>query len=124
MRYYFKILFVIILFSTCKKDEEIYTTKNATVVVPPIVDTTYKLSCYPNPCTSIINVQIKLPKASSIIISIYNLNGRMVYQTTTTIQLAAGQSTIGIDISSLQSGLYFLRCETDSVVLIQKIIKN
>ncbi len=123
MKIILPILATIFLFSTCKKDDEIYTVKNATVIAPSIVDTTFTLSIYPNPCDSFINLQIILPKAASVKISIFNLNGRMVYQSTTTIQLAAGQSTIGIDLQSLQSGVYILRCEFDSIIITKKIAK-
>ncbi len=123
MKIFLSLLVAIFLFSTCKKDDEIYTTKNAIVTTLPIVDTSFTLSCFPNPCDSFVNLQIKLPKASSLKIVIYNINGRMVYQSTTTIQLAAGQSTIGVDVHSLLSGLYILRCEFDTWITTKKMIK-
>ncbi|MEI6595967.1 MAG: T9SS type A sorting domain-containing protein [Bacteroidota bacterium] len=124
MKIFLTFLVAIFLFSTCKKDDEIYTTKNAIVTTQPIVDTSFTLSCFPNPCDSFLNIQIKLTQASALKILIYNLNGRMVYQSTTTIQLAAGQSTIGVDVHSLLSGLYILRCEFDTWITNKKIIKN
>ena len=123
MRIILTCIIAILLFSTCKKDEEIYTVKNVSVVGPMISDTIYSLTVFPNPCDSFINLKITLPKASSVKISIYNPLGRLVYQSTTTIQLAAGQSTIGIDIHTLPKGMYIMRCEFGLVIITKKIIK-
>lgn len=124
MKILFAVIIINLFFTSCKKDDEIYTIKNASVIVQPITDIIFTLNVFPNPCISFINLQLKFPRASSLKISIYNLMGRMVYQSTTTIMLSAGLSTIGVDVQSLQSGIYFLKCEFDSGSITKKIVKN
>ncbi len=122
MKKIFVCICIISLLSTCKKDEEIYTTKNASVTVPAIIDTSFSFTPFPNPCDSFINLSLKFPRASTASISIFDIQGRLVYQPNVSLQLAIGYSTIGIDVSSLQSGIYLVRCQYDVGVLVKKII--
>ena len=113
---------IISLLSTCKKDDEIYTIKNANVTVPAIIDTSFSFTPFPNPCNSFVNLSIKLPRASTVSISFYDIVGRLVYQPNVSLQLAAGYSTIGIDVSNLQVGIYIVRCQYDVSAMNKRII--
>jgi hypothetical protein len=113
---------IIFLLSTCKKDDEIYTTKNVNVTVPAIIDTTFSFTPFPNPCDSFVNLSIKFPRASTVSISIYDMVGRLVYQPNVSLQLAAGCSSIGIDVSVLQPGVYIVICKYDVATMAKKII--
>jgi hypothetical protein len=113
---------MVCIFCACKKDDEIYTTKDANAIQPPIIDTTFTMSIYPNPCNDLANVQIKFPRASILKIAIYDIKGEVVYQPNTILQLAYGQNTIGINTSALQEGVYFIIAEYDTGKIASRLI--
>ncbi|MDC8000387.1 T9SS type A sorting domain-containing protein [Aequorivita todarodis] len=72
------------------------------------------LTVYPNPTKGLIYIN---PKTKTIIsIGVFDLLGKKVLQLEGNIQR--------IDISTLQSGMYFLRITTDDGAFVQKIIKE
>src|SRR5690606_3240212 len=72
------------------------------------------LTVYPNPTKGLIYIN---PKTKTIIsIGVFDLLGKKVLQLEGNIQR--------IDISTLQSGMYFLRIATDAGSFVQKIIKE
>lgn len=109
----FIILLLVLLFATCKKDDEIYTEKNAVIHVSVIIDTIFTISLTPNPCDSSTNINLKFPKASLLKISVLDIVGRILYQPNITLQLSAGQHQFGIETKSYLQGVYFVRCELD-----------
>lgn len=70
---------------------------------------------YPNPTTTILNVQSKTGLETSFDYSIFDLTGKLILQ---------GTSTSQIDVNELQNGFYHLRLKTDKHGLeTYKIIK-
>jgi len=65
---------------------------------------------YPNPSEGMIHVTLP----SVIDITIYNNHGRKVFETTNT----------SIDISTLKSGVYFMKIETSEGTTIRKLVRN
>jgi hypothetical protein len=111
----YSLLFVLmIMLSMCKKDEEIYTTKNTTITQTPVIDTTFLLSVYPNPCNSEANFKLTCPRASSIEISIINVAGQTVYQNNGSMFMDKGQSTITITTQHLSEGAYYALFKYDT----------
>ncbi len=74
-----------------------------------------KVFLYPNPATSFINISSQNHKIKQY--SLYNLSFNIVKQ-----ENNINNSNIGIDISSLKTGLYILRLSIDNQNIIQKII--
>jgi hypothetical protein len=58
---------------------------------------------YPNPTTSVLNLQSSANQSFEITIELYDISGRRVYQEENTLH-----STIRINVASLQSGVYLL----------------
>ncbi len=75
------------------------------------------LSIYPNPATSIISVQSVVFSQQSAIIEIYCLNGKMWIQK----HIPKGTKEIEIDLSDLESGLYFCRLTLKDKSITQKL---
>ena len=73
---------------------------------------------YPNPASS--EVTISLTSPAEVDIRIFDLSGKLlIYQADTTIR-----STFSLDISSLKSGIYFLRMNSEIGEVTKKMIKN
>lgn len=71
-----------------------------------------KINIYPNPATSILKVNHKIH--SDFTISIYNLQGKRVLES----------STNTIDVSKLSKGIYFLQIKTSKFDSFKKFIKQ
>ena len=80
---------------------------------------------YPNPVSSVFNVDVTASKAGILAITIYSLDG-IVVMNSKAITLNAGANTISENIASLKSGVYILQLvnATNSEVISKKLIKN
>lgn len=73
---------------------------------------------YPNPCSDILNVDIN-SEDEFVTITVSNTMGQMVFETTQNTQ-----STLSIDLSNLNSGVYHVAIQTSKGVEILKISKK
>ena len=70
---------------------------------------------YPNPFTSITNIEFDLPTAAHTRIAVYDMLGRRVSTLVDEVR-AAGANQVAFDASNLASGTYFYRLESGSTV--------
>ena len=70
------------------------------------------ITVYPNPATSTLNVDFDLTSQSSLLISMYDITGKLLLNVTNSELLQAGNYTLPVNISSLNQGLYLMRIET------------
>jgi len=75
-----------------------------------------KFNVYPNPCDNLLSLDIDSENQSSI--TILDISGKIIYHQTLNFM-----QTI-LDVSSLNSGIYFLEMISDNKKQIKKIIKN
>lgn len=73
---------------------------------------------YPNP--SIGAFTIASIQSSIILVDIFNILGKKVAR----IQSSAGSSELDIDVGALNSGIYFVKVETEAGTSVQKLIKQ
>jgi len=78
-----------------------------TTSITQLPNTQLPFSIYPNPASESLVISDKRPGKKEI--EIYDLFGRIIFQSTITNQ----QSTISIDVSKLSSGIYFLKAENE-----------
>jgi len=81
------------------------------------------LNAFPNPFSSILNVEFKLSKSENVLIQLVNNQGDIVY-TKSGGMLTSGQYRIPIQISGLISGIYFLKIIHNDQISIIKVIAN
>jgi len=75
---------------------------------------------FPNPAQGQATVRLALPERQTVTLRLYDVLGRRV----ATVQdgpMAAGRSQLSLDLSSLSSGVYLLRFESDAVTQIRKL---
>jgi len=83
-----------------------------------ITSNDYNIQLYPNPATDVVNIQCKNIKAEYI--AIYDVIGRMVYQTST-----FNSNTIAISVSDFSAGIYSITItDANKNTHIVKFIKN
>ena len=66
---------------------------------------------YPNPVTTETRIQYYLPQSGQVLLSLYDLQGRLVYQPVKEIE-SAGQHTVTIYADDLPAGTYYYTIET------------
>ncbi len=111
-------------FSPTFKDS-LSETKNSVTIKRQEQEIKFKelsLNFYPNPFKNKVQISYFLPQESDIAVEIYDIYGQKVKQ----IEHAhkqAGLSQYRIDLSSLQSGVYFCTLKTQQGIISKKIIK-
>ena len=60
---------------------------------------------YPNPVQDVLNIEVNASQASEMSIAIYNITGQKVMETSTTI--STGINAPAVNVSNLNSGIYF-----------------
>ena len=79
-----------------------YEGLNTTEVVNPMTN----VRVYPNPVQNELSIEVNASQASEMNIAVYNITGQKVMETSANI--SAGINTPSINVSSLNSGIYFV----------------
>tara|TARA_Y100001935_G_scaffold247870_1_gene244301 strand:- start:4796 stop:7189 length:2394 start_codon:yes stop_codon:yes gene_type:complete len=77
---------------------------------------------YPNPFNPATNISFTLPKASNVMLSVYNVLGQKVATIIDNQAYQAGSHRVRFDASALSSGLYIYKIEAGSFVNAKKMM--
>ncbi|HEY2727239.1 MAG TPA: T9SS type A sorting domain-containing protein, partial [Parafilimonas sp.] len=78
-------------------------------VTLPIANNTIELNAYPNPFTAGFNLSVTSAKADDIVVQLYDINGRQVYQNKFS-NVTAGNNTFRIEMNNaLPTGVYIAK---------------
>ena len=88
---------------------------------------TFEFEIYPNPTASVVSLQSAVFSLQPAVVEIYDLNGRKHLEKQIPARLRhsggpAGTNTLEIDLSHLQSGVYFCRLILDKEIVTKKLI--
>jgi serine protease AprX len=104
---------------------EIENFKNDTKINPNITVEKGEVVIFPNPyINDILNIQFRLINASTFEIQIFDLSGKLVYQTNDKKEYAVGVHKKGIDAHFLPSGTYIIRTVSKDGISSIKLIKK
>ena len=81
------------------------------------------LSIYPNPFDTEINLNINLSASSSIILELYDLQGKQM-DTTIKSGLFQGNNIINYKPNVISKGVYMLKIITNDAVFVRRLVKN
>ena len=76
---------------------------------------------YPNPFNPVVQFDYTLPIKSNVMISVYDINGRVVSILENNIK-DIGEYNIVWEANNFSSGAYFIQCNVNNVVSTQKIM--
>ncbi len=79
-----------------------------------------ELKFYPNPVSGIATIEIEADKNRATDYFVFDLNGRTLL--TKTVQLSKGNNKISIDMSGLQTGVYFVQVNSENGTRTTKFI--
>ncbi len=77
------------------------------------------LSIFPNPTNGILNVNLDLPGAAVVNISVMNMLGEVVYQNSRSF--GAGAQQAALDLSDIAEGSYFMTVLADGMTATRKV---
>jgi hypothetical protein len=80
---------------------------DGTTSITEVAKNADQIAIYPNPANSVSNVDFTLKSTENMVLKVSNVMGEVVYATTAT-NLSAGKHNYPIDVSKLNSGIYFV----------------
>ncbi|WP_179367662.1 Ig-like domain-containing protein [Winogradskyella forsetii] len=120
--------YVVTVFNAMDFDEatvrvEVDLNCNEQIADPTGIPKDFKLNVYPNPASDIVNI-----KYSGVLVvsdvHIYNVTGKLVQRTKILNENISTSATKQIDISSLQSGVYFVKLIGKEKDITEKLLVN
>ena len=75
---------------------------------------------YPNPASDVLNIEVNASQASEMSISVYNIMGQNVMNQN--VNVTTGMNTRNINISELNSGIYFVTVKANGFENTMKFI--
>lgn len=88
-----------------------------------IVFSQMQLTAYPNPFTSVLNVQFNLPKAANVSVQLYNMNGALLYNKEAGM-LEEGNYNLPVYNINLVPGMYILKLIYNNQSRTVKVMKQ
>ncbi len=79
------------------------------------------IQVYPSPSSQSIQVDIRVPNNNQYTLSIYDMQGNIIFNQLINQQNVSKQS---IDISSFSAGMYFVKLTGNNINIVKQIIKN
>lgn len=77
-------------------------------------------SVYPNPATDAVNVSFNSAHSSDALISIYNIDGSLVYQSSNFV--THGNNLISVPVSNLDNGFYTVRINVEGEMIQDRFV--
>jgi len=76
---------------------------------------------YPNPFNPSTEISYTIPKASQVVLNVYNVLGQVV-ATLVNGPMTAGDHAVTFNAANLSSGVYFYRLQAGSLATTQKML--
>ncbi len=102
----------------CKNPSTVVT--NVSDIPEPVINN----EVFPNPCESECALKVKNPDSRKMNIKVYEVTGQEFPVRYTTGDINNEETSLVIDVSDLDPGLYFLSVETGNETMIKKIIRK
>jgi uncharacterized protein (DUF1501 family) len=76
---------------------------------------------FPNPASSLVNIEYKLPTAGMVTVKMYDMQGRELATVRDAYEMS-GQHSILFDVSALPQGVYFYRMTYNEMLITRQIV--
>jgi phosphatidylserine/phosphatidylglycerophosphate/cardiolipin synthase-like enzyme len=78
------------------------------------------VTIYPNPATSVVNIDVKATQRTSYTVQLMDMTGRKVLENSNTDGIGVNHTSL--DVSGLNQGIYFLRISSKTGSYVQKLV--
>ena len=82
----------------------------------------YKMDLYPNPARSSVNLDLDIPTAGMVKVSIWDAQGKLVATNVISEEMTAGLNTRTLDIRAYAAGMYSVKIEVGNTFFKKKLI--
>jgi hypothetical protein len=107
-------------FTITKTDITVTVTGIKNIVADPVNSIG---EIYPNPTSTVANLEINLNTSADIVLSVTNILGQQVYSSAN--HIPTGNTLLNIPTASLESEVYFVEIRVaDSATIVRKLIKE
>ena len=103
------------------QDSTILTSTDE-VLFDDIVSTPQLYAPYPNPSKDYTNIHFLLAKKETVKISIYDINGKMVWIENNLAEKNAGYHSVMVPLNGFANGLYTISLETENYKRTKKLL--
>ncbi|MBK8845695.1 MAG: T9SS type A sorting domain-containing protein [Bacteroidetes bacterium] len=79
-----------------------------------------QLNAYPNPSSGVINIEFIDSDEHDVTVDIYDLNGKLVYETTQ--RSMAGSNLLKLDLTHLSKAVYMLKLQVNFDIRVKRVI--
>ncbi|MFK7807875.1 MAG: T9SS type A sorting domain-containing protein [Saprospiraceae bacterium] len=100
------------------KDARVITEEDVAVIVEEDVVTIN--SVYPNPTSSLLNVNFTAQSESEVAIRVFDMTGKLIQSKA--VNLIVGKQLETLNVSSYSSGIYFLHLSTGEQQIVKKFV--
>lgn len=76
---------------------------------------------YPNPASTVANLELNVAKKGKVSVKIYNVTGQIISEITNQ-EYAAGKYNINVNLEKMQSGIYMIQMISDNTTSTKKMI--
>ncbi len=83
-------------------------------------DGVWDIAIEPNPAESILNIEVLGKAQQTIRLDMFSMEGKLILSK----KLAAENAKTTIDLTPLSSGIYMLKCYTETSYFVKKVVKN
>lgn len=87
-----------------------------------VLDDNDKLSIYPNPANTTLNVKMEIEQSADTKLKIFDLTGKVVKDLSKELVFENDGYKASLDISDLSAGIYFVRIEQKDQVYSKKLV--
>lgn len=101
----------------------IYKKALITGVIENNLSSNQSITVFPNPVSSLTTISFSIEKSQNISILVIDVLGKEI-KTISTKNISSGKNKITIDLSELNSGIYFCKIKSNENLLTVKLIKN
>lgn len=88
--------------------------------VPSLLAENHEIEVYPNPGNGIATIDLSNSEIKEGLISVSNISGQVVYSN----QIKIGTDKLVVNLNDLESGVYFIKIESESTVVVKRYVKE
>jgi hypothetical protein len=99
-----------------------YKQVETVTAVPNIINNINEIRVFPNPSTGRAVVHLELTERKKISVQVFDLTGKMISMPYSDLNLNTGKEDLPVDLSRLQSSVYFIRILSGNEQHTEKVV--
>jgi uncharacterized repeat protein (TIGR01451 family) len=106
--------------AVCTEENTVFVDSDGISAVVGVDSNHFGLSIFPNPASQQVNLAISSRVTETGIAGIFTIDGKLVAQQQ--VSLSENEQRLSFDVSSVPTGMYFVKVETNSGAITEKLV--